>query len=84
MNYSQELYRHGISFYHTGTIKNGRKIVAYFFKLSKPVTPNQIAELRKTIPHIQTAHGVSEFAPELRSIVLTIPSKAELKRRTAL
>ena len=84
MNYSQELYRRGISFYHTGTIKNGRKIVAYFFKLSKPATSEQIAELRKTIPYIQTGYGVSEFAPELRSSVLIIPSKAELNRRGAL
>ena len=80
MNHGQYLYHAGISYYSHGTIKDGRKVKAYFYKLSVPATSDQIQLLRVNFPYVQTGYGFSEFAPELKRSVLIFPSKAELKR----
>lgn len=81
MQHGSTLYRAGINYYAHGTIKNGRKVVAYFYKLTKPATSEQIAAVRDAFPHVSTGYGYNEYAPENRSAVLIFPSKAELKRK---
>ena len=81
MQHGSELYRAGVDYYQHGAIKNGRKVVAYFYKLCKPATVEQIAALREKFPHISTGYGYGEFAPEQRREVLIFPSAAELKRQ---
>ena len=81
VQHGSNLYRAGISYYAHGTIKNGRKVRAYFYKLCKPATSEQIAALRETCPQASTGYGYSEFAPEARCAVLIFPSAAELKRQ---
>jgi hypothetical protein len=81
MQHGSYLYSAGISYFSHGIIKNGRKVQAYFFKLNKPASSEQIASLREKFPHVSTGYGFSEFAPELRRQVLIFPSAAELKRQ---
>lgn len=52
MQHGLDLYKAGISYHAYGTIKQGRKVQAYFYKLCKPATTEQIAELRKAYPHV--------------------------------
>lgn len=80
MNHGSTLYNLGLSYYSYGTIKQGRKVQAYFYKLTKPATSEQIQELRKSYHHVSTGYGYNQYAPEQRSSVLIFPSKAELKR----
>ena len=80
MQHGSALYNIGLSYYAHGTIKQGRKVQAYFYKLCKPATSNQIQELRKSYPHVSTGYGYSQYAPEQRASVLIFPSKAEIKR----
>lgn len=84
MSHGSTLYTLGLSYYAHGTVKQGRKIQAYFFKLCKPVTPEQLAELRKVFPHVHTGQSQSQYAPELKSSVVLFPSKAELKRISSI
>lgn len=81
MYQSSKLYRMGISFYSTGVIKNGRKSVAYYYRLSSPVTSEQISKIRKRFPYVETGYGCNEFSPENRHQVLIFPTQAEIKRR---
>lgn len=83
MQHGSTLYNLGMSYYAHGTIKQGRKVQAYYYKLSKPATSEQIQELRKIYPHVSTGYGYSQYAPEQRASVLIFPSKAELKRQGA-
>ena len=81
MQHGSTLYTMGLSYYAHGTIKQGRRVQAYFYKLSKPATSEQLNELRKQYPYVSTGYGYSQYAPELRASVLIFPSKAEIKRR---
>lgn len=81
MQHGSTLYTMGLSYYAHGTIKQGRMVQAYFYKLSKPATSEQLNELRKQYPYVSTGYGYSQYAPELRASVLIFPSKAEIKRR---
>lgn len=81
MQHGSTLYTLGLSYYAHGTLKQGRKTVAYYYKLCKPATSEQIQEIRKTYPHASTGYGYSEYAPEQRASVLIFPSKAQLKRQ---
>ncbi len=80
MSHGSTLYTLGLSYYAHGTVKQGRKVQAYFFKLCKPATPEQLSELRKVFPHVHTGQSQAQYAPELKSSVLLFPSKAELNR----
>jgi hypothetical protein len=80
MQHGSTLYNLGLSYYAHGTIKQGRKVQAYFYKLCKPATSEQIQELRKSYPHVSTGYGYNQYAPEQRASVLIFPSKAEIKR----
>ena len=81
MQHGSTLYTMGLSYYAHGTIKQGRMVQAYFYKLSKPATSEQLNELRKQYPYVSTGYGYSQYAPELRASVLIFPSKAEIRRR---
>lgn len=81
MNHGSALYNLGLSYYAHGTIKQGRKVQAYFYKMNKQTTLEEIQKLRETFPHVTTGYGCSQYAPELRVSVLIFPSKAELKRQ---
>ena len=80
MQHGSTLYNLGLSYYAHGTIKQGRKVQAYFYKLSKPATNEEIQELRKSCPYVSTGYGYNQYAPEQRASVLIFPSRAELKR----
>lgn len=81
MNHGSTLYNLGMFYYAHGTIKQGRKVQAYFYKMCKQATSEQIQKLRETFPHVTTGYGYSQYVPELRASVLIFPSKAELKRK---
>ena len=81
MNHASKLYELDISFYAHGTIQQGRKVAAYFYKLTAPATIEQIHKLRAYYPYVQTGFGHSEYAPEQVASVLIFPSKAELIRK---
>lgn len=80
MHHGSTLYKLGLSYYAHGTLKQGRKIAAYVYKLCKPATSEQMQTLRDTFPYVTTGYGYSEYAPEIRASVLIFPSKAQLKR----
>lgn len=83
MQHGRNLYKAGINYHAYGTIKNGRKVTAYFYKLDNAPTSEQIAKLKEEFPHVSTGYVCSEFAPEVCKSVLIFPSSAELKRRCA-
>ena len=83
MQHGRRLYALGINYHAFGTLKNGRKVAAYFYKLHTAPSSEQLAKLREEFPHVSTGYGFSEFAPELRRVVLIFPSRAELKRKGA-
>jgi len=80
MQHGSTLYTLGLSYYAHGTVKQGRKVQAYYYKLCKPATTEQLAELLKVFPHVHTGQSQSQYAPELKASVLLFPSKAELTR----
>lgn len=82
MQHGSTLYTLGLSYYAHGTVKQGRKVQAYFYKLCKTATPEQLAELRKVFPYVHTGKSQSQYAPELKASVLVFPSKAEIKRNS--
>lgn len=81
MQHGRNLYKAGINYHAYGTIKNGRQVTAYFYKLNSTPTIEQMAKLREEFPRVSTGCGYCEFAPELRKAVLIFPSGSELKRR---
>jgi hypothetical protein len=81
MQHGSTLYNLGVSYYAYGTIKTGRKVYGYFYKLSKPATVEQIEAIRKEYPYVETHRSQSQYAPELTASVLMFPSKAQLKRQ---
>ena len=81
MFHGQSLYRAGIEYHAHGIIKRGAQTVAYYYKLNKPATIEQISAMREQFPHVTTGYGYNEFSPENRKQVLIFPSKAELKRK---
>ena len=81
MTHGSTLYNAGVSYYAHGTIKDGRKTVAYFYKLCKPATLEQLETIRKAHPKMSTGRANSQYAPEVCSSVLIFPSKAQLKRQ---
>jgi len=81
MHHGSTLYNLGFSYYAHGTIKNGRKVQAYYYKLSKPATSEQIQTLREAFPYVSTGYCYSQFAPEIRASILIFPSQSELKRQ---
>ena len=84
MQHGSTLYTLGLSYYAHGTVKQGRKVQAYFYKLCKPATPEQLAEVRKVFAHVQTGQSQSQYAPELTASILIFPSKAQLKRAASV
>lgn len=80
MQHGSTLYKLGISYHAHGTIRNGRKVNAYYYKLCSPATLEQLKLLREQFPHVVTGYGYSQFAPEMRKAVLIFPSAAQLKR----
>jgi hypothetical protein len=84
MQHGSTLYNANISYYAHGAIKQGRKVQAYYYKLCKPITVEQIQEIRKVFPYVTTGQSQSQFAPEQRNPVLIFPSKAELTRKGLL
>ena len=80
MQHGSTLYSLGLSYHSYGTIKQGRKVQGYYYKLSKPATSEQIQKLREMFPYVTTGYGYSQYAPELRASILVFPSKAEIKR----
>jgi hypothetical protein len=82
MTHGSTLYTLGLSYYAHGTVKQGRKVQAYFYKLCNPATPEQLAEIRKVFPHVHTGQSQSQYAPELKASVLLFPSKAKLNRNS--
>lgn len=81
MYHGQDLYKAGIDYHATGSIKHGRRITAYYYKLSNGITPEQLQTIRETHPQAHTGHTRAQYAPELTCKVLIIPSKAEMKRQ---
>lgn len=82
MQHGSTLYSLGISYFAYGTIKQGRKVQAYYFKLCKPLTPEQLSALREVYPDVHTGHSQYMYAPEIITNVVYFLSKAEIKRQS--
>jgi hypothetical protein len=81
MQHGSTLYTLGISYYAHGTIKQGRQVQGYFYKLCKPATAEQLQAARAIFPHMHTGKARSQYAPEICANVLIFSSKAALKRQ---
>lgn len=79
--YSGELYSMGIPFYHASELKEGRKVKAYVYFLARPISDSQREQVKARLPHASFGTTCKEYAPELRSACIIIPSQAELKRQ---
>jgi hypothetical protein len=73
------LYRLGISYHAYGDIKDGRKIVARWFKADK-VTKEQKEALQALDDSVYFLSASPEYAPELKSVLICFKTKAQLKR----
>lgn len=76
-----ELYKLGINHYASGTIRNGKKIYGYFYKLCEELTEERLNGLKQTGFSFELGTSSPQYAPELKSRVLIILSMAELKRQ---
>lgn len=65
-----------------GTIKRGRQIVGYYYKLDR-LTDTDLESVREYWPDAERMKARSEYAPEQVNPVVFVPSKAERKRRAA-
>jgi hypothetical protein len=80
MNHGSFLCSIGVDYFDYGSIKNGRQVRAYFYKLCKPIDADSFRKICEKYPNVSLGHSRAEYAPELTSCVLIFPSKAELKR----
>lgn len=67
------MHKLGVSYFAYGTIKNGRKKIADYYKLCSPISDNQLNQLKEYFPAITTGKSVSQYAPELKQAVLILP-----------
>jgi hypothetical protein len=77
------LYNRGINYYDYGRLtpkENKRQITGYYYKLTKPLTDEQLQDIKKDYPHAYTLTSQPLYAPEIIRQVLVFPSKAEIKR----
>lgn len=80
MYHGYELYKAGIAYHSTGTIKSGRKVLAYYYKLCNPITAEQLQAIQAVIPEVTTGDYRAQYAPEITGKVLVIKSKAQILR----
>jgi len=71
------LYDNGIDYCRFGQIKDGRKICANYFVLSKPLTDVQREKLAAEYPLAAVRSSAPQYAPELVRQTLVHPTKAQ-------
>jgi len=72
---ASRLYRAGVSYYDYGTIKQGKTALFDYYKSDK-VTDEQLAIIRQYCPDVQVKGVRSEYAPELRAVIVCFPKSA--------
>lgn len=72
---ARELYRAGVSYHAYGTITQGKTALFDYYKADK-VTDEQLEALRQYCPDVQVKGSRSEYAPELRSVLVCFPKAA--------
>lgn len=78
---ASRLYRAGVSYYAYGTIKQGKTALFNYYKADK-VTDAQLEALREYCPDVQVKGARSEYAPELRSVLVCFPKAAWYRQQT--
>jgi hypothetical protein len=73
------LYHNGISYHAYGALKEGRKIVARWFKSNK-VTKEQRKALQALDDSVYFMPSSPEYAPETKNVLICFKTKAQLKR----
>ena len=72
---ASRLYRAGVSYHAYGTIKQGNSALFDYYKADK-VTDEQLATIRQYCPDVQLKGTRSQYAPELRSVIVCFPKAA--------
>ena len=72
---ASRLYRAGVSYHDFGTIKQGKTALFNYYKCDK-VTDEQLATIRQYCPDVQLKGVRSQYAPELRSVIVCFPKAA--------
>lgn len=76
------LYKLGVSYHAYGDIKDGRKIVARWFKSDK-VTAEQKEALQALDGSVYFISASPEYAPEIKNVLVCFKTQAQLKREKA-
>lgn len=76
------LYRLGISYHAYGDIKDGRKIIARWFKADK-VTKEQKQALQALDCSVYFLTASPEYAPEIKNVLVCFKTQSQLKREKA-
>jgi hypothetical protein len=72
---ASRLYRAGVSYHDFGTIKQGKTALFNYYKCDK-VTDEQLATIRQYCPDVRLKGVRSQYAPELRSVIVCFPKAA--------
>lgn len=76
------LYRCGVSYHANGVINyqhNGKFYKVYDYYKTDIITQDQIAAIAKEIPDLQVMGSRSQYAPEIKSVLVCIPKAALYK-----
>ena len=76
------LYKLGINYHSYGDIKDGRKIVARWFKADE-VTQEQKEALQALDGSVYFLSASPEYAPEIKNVMVCFKTKSQLKREKA-
>ncbi len=80
---ANRLYSAGINYYDYGTIKQGKTALFNYYKCDK-VTEDQLATIRQYCPDVQVKGARSQYAPELRSVLVCFPKAAWYRQQATI
>lgn len=78
-NQAPALYKLGINYHGYGDLKDGRKVVARWFKADR-ITAAQKQVLQDLDSSVYFLSSSPEYAPELKSVLICFKTAAQLKR----
>lgn len=79
---ASRLYHAGVSYYDYGTINHGKIAMFDYYKCDK-VTDEQLVTIRQYCPDVQVKGARSQYAPELRSVLVCFPKAAWYRQQAA-
>lgn len=73
----------GVSYHAYGDLKEGRKIVARWFKCDK-ITKEQKEALQGLDDSVYFITASPEYAPEIKNVLICFKTKAQIKREKTI